>query len=162
MIIVPLAGAFATTTGCRGPGRSLYVAAPTTCLRRDECDRPDRHRPSGSDPPTIFSIVVGAPPAVASLFLPLAGDAETNPGPSSYACGQTDTPLICYTPDCEIRTHNQTRCSAVPRSQQSLPCHCPTHGGPWTLVLALGLHEPSSCRQEMKRIHSSPRPVTLP
>ncbi len=34
----------------RGHGRSLSVAAPTTFLRRDEYDRPDKHRPSGSDP----------------------------------------------------------------------------------------------------------------
>ncbi len=38
------------TASTRGHGRSLYVAAPTPFLRRDECDRPDKHRPSGSDP----------------------------------------------------------------------------------------------------------------
>ncbi len=31
-----------------GHGRSLSVAAPTTFIRRDECDRPDKHRPSSS------------------------------------------------------------------------------------------------------------------
>ncbi len=34
----------------RSHGCSLSVAAPTTFLRRDEFDRPDKHRPSGSDP----------------------------------------------------------------------------------------------------------------
>ncbi len=53
-----------------------------------------------------------------------AGDVETNPGPRCYACGQkfrqSDTPLACHTPECEIKTQKQTRCSGVPRSQQSL------------------------------------------
>ncbi len=78
----------------RGHGRSLYVAAPTTFLQRDECDRPDKHRPSGSDPrsgqgdgsPTVFSKEGDASPAAASLLLLLAGDVETNPGPS--CCGE--------------------------------------------------------------------------
>ncbi len=76
----------------------------------------------------------GAPPATASLLLLLAGDVETNPGPSCYACGQnfrqSDTPLNCHAQDCGVRSHKQTRCSGVPRYQQSLPWHSPTHGGP--------------------------------
>ncbi len=104
----------------RGHGHSLYVAAPTTFLRRVESDRPDKHHPSGSDPgsgqgdglPTIFLRMGDVPPAVTSLLLQLVGDVETNPGPSCYACDQSfrqsDTPLTCHTPDCEIRTHKQT------------------------------------------------------
>ncbi len=73
------------TLTIRGHGRSLYVAAPTTFLRRDECDRPGKQRPSGSDPrsgqgdgsPTVFSNEGDASPAAAS-----------NPGPSCYACSQ--------------------------------------------------------------------------
>ncbi len=53
------------------------MAAPTARLPRDECDRPDKHRPSGSDSnsgqgdglPTPFLRVGDAPPAVASLLL---------------------------------------------------------------------------------------------
>ncbi len=62
----------------RGPGRSLYVAAPTTFLRRGECDRPDKHRPSGQGDglPTVFSKEVDASPATASLLLLLAGDVK--------------------------------------------------------------------------------------
>ncbi len=108
----------------------------------DECDRPDKHRPSGSDPrsgqgdgsPTVFSKEGDASRAAASLLLLLAGDVETNPGPSRYACGrnfrQSDTPLNCHAQDCGVRSHKQTRRSGVPRSQQSLPWYCPTHGGP--------------------------------
>ncbi len=110
----------------RGHGRSLYVAAPTTFLRRDECDRPDKHRSSDSGPrsgqgdglPTIFLRVGDARRAVSSLLLLLAGDVETNPGQSCYVCGQnvrqSDTPLICHTPDCKIRTHRQTHAVVCP------------------------------------------------
>ncbi len=67
-------------TDSRGHGRSLYVAASTTFLRRDECDRSDKHRPSGSDPrsgqgdgsPTVFSKEGDASPAAASVLLLLA------------------------------------------------------------------------------------------
>ncbi len=126
----------------RGHGRGVYVAAPTTFLRRDECDRPDKHRPSGSDPrsgqgdgsPIFFSKEGDASPAAASLLLLLAGDVETNPGPSCYAYGKNfrppDTPLNCHAQGCGVRSHKQTRCSGMTRSQQSLPWHCPTHGGP--------------------------------
>ncbi len=38
-----------STSATRGHGRRIYVAAPTTFLRKDECDRSDKHRPSGSD-----------------------------------------------------------------------------------------------------------------
>ncbi len=63
------------------------IAAPTTFLGRDECYRPDKHRPSGSDPrpgqgdgsPTVFSRVGDVPPAVASILLLIVGDVETNP-----------------------------------------------------------------------------------
>ncbi len=125
----------------RGHGRSLYVAAPTSFLRRDECGRLVKHSPSGSDPrsgqgdasPTVFSRVGDASSSVASLLL-LAGDVDTNPGPSCYACGkncrQSDTLLNCHTQDCGVRSHKQTRCSGVPRAQQSLLWHCPAHGGP--------------------------------
>ncbi len=114
----------ATTVG-RDHGRSLYVAASTTFLQRDECDRPDKHRPSGSDPRsgqgggslTIFSGVGDALPAVISLLLLQAGD-EPNQGPSCYACGQnirqSDTPLSCHTPACGIITHKQTPLPTVP------------------------------------------------
>ncbi len=71
--------------------------------------------------------------AAASLLLQLAGDFETNPSPSCYACGQnfrqSDTPLSCHTQDCGVRSRKQTQCRGVPRSQQSLPWHCPTYGG---------------------------------
>ncbi len=107
----------------RGHGRSLYMAAPTTFFRRDECDRPDKQCPSSSDPrsgqgdgsPTVFSKEGDASTAAASLLLLLAGDIETNPGPSCYACGQnfrqSDTPLSCHAQDCGARSHKQTRCS---------------------------------------------------
>ncbi len=68
-----------TTTPTRGRGRSLYVATPTTFLRKDEFDRPDKHRPRGSDPrsgrgdgsPTIFlhgRPTVGLSPRSATPF----------------------------------------------------------------------------------------------
>ncbi len=82
----------------------------------------------------FFSRVGGASPAVDSLLLLLAGDVETNPGPSCYACGKnfrhSDTPINSYAQDCGVRSHKQTRCSGAPRSQQSLPWYCPTQGGP--------------------------------
>ncbi len=86
----------AATSASRGHGCSLYVAAPTTFLRRDECDRPDKHRPSdldlrsgqGEGSPTVFSKNGVASPSVASLLLLLAGDVENNPGTSCYACDQ--------------------------------------------------------------------------
>ncbi len=49
-----------------------------------------------------FLRVRDAPPTVTSLLLLLAGDIETNPCPSCYACGQnfrhSDTHLTCHTP----------------------------------------------------------------
>ncbi len=99
------------------------------------------------------------PPAVASLLLQLAGDVDTNPCPSCDACGQnfrqSDTPLTCHTPDCEIRTHQLTRCSGVPRSQHCLPWHCPTHGGPGPPVTTQTSHACYSC-------HHPFRPGTRP
>ncbi len=118
------------------------MAAPTTFLRRDECDRPDKHRPNGSDPrsgqgdgsPIVFSKEGDASPTATSLLLLLARDVETNPGPCCFALGQnfrqSDTPLNCHAQDCGVRPHKQTRCSGVARSQQSLPWYCQTHGGP--------------------------------
>ncbi len=89
----------------------------------------------------------------------LAGDVETNPGPSCYACGknfrQSDTPLNCHAPDCGVRSHRQTRCIGAPRSQQSLPWHCPTHGGPWPPVTTQTSHACYSC-------HHPFRPDTRP
>ncbi len=65
---------------------------------------------------------------------PLGLHVETSPGPSCYTCGQnfrqSGTPLNCHVQDCGVRSHKLTRCSGVPRSQQSLPWRCPTHGGP--------------------------------
>ncbi len=85
--------------------------------------RPRSGQADGS--PTVFSRVGGASPAVAYLLLLLTGDVEINPGPSCYACGkncrQSDTPLNCHAQDCGVRSHKQTRCSGVPRSQRSLP-----------------------------------------
>ncbi len=56
------------------------------------------------------------------------------PGPCCYACGQnfhqTYILLACLTPTCGTQTHEQTRCTVVPRSQKSLALRCPTHGGP--------------------------------
>ncbi len=96
---------------------------------------------------------------VASLLLLPAGDVETNPGPSCYECGQnfhqSDTPLTFHTPDCVIRTHKQTRCSGVPRSQQSLPWHCSTHGCPEPPVTTQTSHAGHSC-------HHPFRPGTRP
>ncbi len=143
------------------------MAAPTTFLRRYECDRPDKHRPSGSDPrsgqedgsPTVFSRIGHASPAVVSLLLLLAGDVETNPGPSCYACGkdfrQPDTPLSCHAQQCGERSHIQTRCSGAPRPQQSLPRHSPTHGGPGHPVTTQTSHACYSC-------HHPFRPGTSP
>ncbi len=72
----------------------------------------------------FFSRVGDAPPALVSLLLLLAGDVETNPGPSRYACGQnfrqSDTPLVCLTPGYGIQPHKQTRCSSLPTSEQFL------------------------------------------
>ncbi len=99
------------------------------------------------------------PPAVASLLLLLAGDVETNPGPSCYVCGQnfrqSDTPLTSHTPDYVIRTHKQTRCSGVPRSQQSLSWHCSTHCGPGPPVTTQTAHTCCRC-------HYPFRPGTRP
>ncbi len=114
-----------------GHGRSFFVAAPTTFLRREECDQPDKHHPSvselrfgqGNGSPTRFSRVGYAPPAVAALLLLQAGNGGTNPCPSCYACGQnlyqSDTPLVCNTPACGTRTHNQTRYSETARTSRA-------------------------------------------
>ncbi len=86
---------------------------------------------------------------LASLLLLLTGDVETNPGPRCYACGknfrQSDTPLNCHAQDGGVRFHKQTRCSSAPRSQQSLPWHCPTHGGPGPPVTTQTSHACYSC-----------------
>ncbi len=87
-------------TSPRGHGRSLAVGAPTTSLRRDESDQPDKQHPSGSDPrfgKGDGSRVGNAPPAIVALLLLLAGDVEPNPGPILCARGQnfrqSGTPL---------------------------------------------------------------------
>ncbi len=91
----------------------------------------------------FFSKVEDVSPAATSLLLLLAGDVETNPGPSCYACGQnfrqSDTPLNCHCQDCGVRSHK--RCSSVPRSQQSLPWHCPTHGAPGQPITTQTSHD---------------------
>ncbi len=151
-----------STTTTRGHGRSLYVAAPSTFLRRDECDRPDKHRRSGSDTrsgqgdgsPTVFSKEGDASPAAASLLLLLTKDVETNPGPSCYACGQnfrqSDTPLNCHAQDPGVRSHKQTRCSGVPRSQQSLTWYFPTNGGPGPPATTQTSHACYSCQHPFR------------
>ncbi len=100
------------------------------------------------------------PPAVTSLLLLLAGDVETNPGPSCYVCGQnvrqSDTPLTCHTAACVIRIHKQTRCSGVPRSEQSLPWHCSTHDGPRPPVTTQTSHACFSCHHPFR---SGTRPL---
>ncbi len=100
-----------------------------------------------------------ASPAVSSLLLLLTGDVETSPGPSCFACGQnfcqSDTPVNCHAQDCGVRSHKQTRCSGVPRSQQPLPWHCPTHGGPGPPVTTQTSHACYSC-------HHPFRPGTRP
>ncbi len=143
------------------------MAAPTTCLRRNECDRPDKHRPSGSGPrsgqgdgsPNVFSRVEAASSAVASLLLLLAGGVETNPGPSCFACGknfrQSHTPLNCHGQGYGERSHKQTRCSGVPRPQQSVPWHCPNYGWPSPPVSTQTSHVCYSC-------HHPFRPGTRP
>ncbi len=92
--------------------------------------------------------------AAASLLLLLAGDDETNPGPSCYAFGQnfrqSDTPLNCHAQDCSVRTHKQTRCSGVHRSQQPLPWHCSTHGGPGPPVTTQTSHACYSCQHPFR------------
>ncbi len=107
----------------------------------------------------FFSKVGDAPPDAASLLLLLAGDVETNPGPSCYACGQnfrqSDTRLNCHAQGCGVRSHKQTRCSGVPRSQQSLPWYCPIHGGPGPPVTSQASHACYSC-------HHPFRPGTRP
>ncbi len=139
------------------------VAASSIFLQMDECDRPDKHRPVARTPgparemvrQPFFSRVGDAPPAVVLLLLLLTGDVETNPGPSCYACSQnfrqSDMPLTCHTPDCEIRTHRQTHCSGLPRSQQSLPWHCPTHGGPGPPVNIQTPYACYSCHQPFRQ-----------
>ncbi len=110
-------------------------------------------------PATVFSKVGDASPAGASLLLPLAGDVETNAGPSCYTCGQnfhqSDTALNCHAQDCGVRSHKQIRCSGVPRSQQSVPWHCPTHGGLGPPVATQTSHAGYSC-------HHPFRPGTRP
>ncbi len=112
------------TTVSRGHGRSLYICPPTTFHRRDELDRPGEHCLSGWDPrfglgggsPTILGLG-DAPPAFVSLIL-LTSNAEANPCPSCYACGQnfrqSDPPLACHTPAYGAQIHKQTRCSGCP------------------------------------------------
>ncbi len=140
----------------------VMVAAPTWRPRRP-LPLKGRMRPTRKAPPqrlwpqvrpgrwfvNHFLRVGDAPPAVAFLLLLLllSGDVETNPGPSCYACGQnfrqSDRPLTSHTPDSKIRTHKETRCSGVLRSQQSLPWHCSTHGrpGPPVTVATHGIRE---------------------
>ncbi len=102
----------------------------------------------------FFSRVGDASPIVASLLLLLAGDVKTNPGPSCYACGQdfhqSDTPLNCQAQDCGVRSLKQTRCSGVPRSQHSLPWHCPTHGVPGPPVTTQPSHACYSCHNPFR------------
>ncbi len=52
--------------------------------------------------------------------------------------------------DCGIRTHKQTRCCGVPRSQQSQPWHCSTHGGPWPPGTTQTYHACYSCHHPLR------------
>ncbi len=99
----------------------------------------------GDGSPSVFSKQGDASMAAASLRLLLEGDVETNRGPSCYACGQN-----CQAHDCGVRSHEQTRCSGVPRSQQSLPWHCPTHGGPGPPVTTQASHVCYSCHHPFR------------
>ncbi len=131
--------------------------------RRGECDQPDKHlaRTLFFHQPFFSNLGYVLPPVASLLLLLLlAGDVETNPGPSCYPCGQSfhqsDTPLACHAPDCGIRTHKQTRCSGVPHLQQSLPWHCPTDDGPGPPVTTQTFNTCYSCHHPSRQ---STRPL---
>ncbi len=73
---------------------STAPAARTPCPAREMVRQP------------FFSKEGDASTAAASLLLLLAGDVDTKPGPSCYACGQnfrqSDTPLNCHAHDCGV------------------------------------------------------------
>ncbi len=151
------------------PMRTLGVMVAASTWRKNATDQTSTAPAARTPGPAtemvrqpFFSKVGDASPADASILQLLAGDVETNPGPSCYACGQnfrqSDTPLNCHAQDCRVISHKQTRCSGVPRSQQSLLWHCPTHGRPGPPVITQMSHACYSCHHPFR---PGTRPLTF-